>query len=80
MRSLPCRRSTRRTAPPVEPELEVPEHEVRFARGDRRYRVRGLDRNLSFNQLRVNLWVSREGHDRSPDPRFSGFFVDTLGA
>ena len=36
--------------------------------GDRRYRVRGLTKNLSFGQLRVNLLVSRG----------EGLHVDTL--
>jgi DNA primase len=36
--------------------------------GDRRYRVRGLAKNLSFDALKVNLLVSRD----------EGFHVDTL--
>jgi hypothetical protein len=39
--------------------------------GDRRYRVRGLAKNTSFDSLRVNVLVSRE---ELPDK----FFVDTL--
>jgi hypothetical protein len=37
--------------------------------GDRRWRIRGLGKNLSCEQLRVNVQVSREPH---------GFYVDTL--
>ncbi|MGH7341273.1 MAG: DNA primase, partial [Candidatus Rokuibacteriota bacterium] len=37
--------------------------------GDRRWRVRGIARNTSFDALRVNVLVAREGH---------GFHVDTL--
>jgi hypothetical protein len=37
--------------------------------GDRRWRIRGLGKNLSYEQLRVNVQVSREPH---------GFYVDTL--
>lgn len=32
--------------------------EIVMTFGDRRYRIRGLDKNLSFNQLKVNLLVS----------------------
>jgi hypothetical protein len=42
--------------------------------GDRRWRVRGLAKNLSYEQLRVNLLVGRDnGH-----PLGHGFHVDTL--
>ena len=41
---------------------------------DRRWRVRGLAKNLSYESLRVHLFVSRETND----PRTSGFYVDTL--
>ena len=44
------------------------EHEVLLELEDRRYRVRGLERNLSFDVLRVNLLASRG----------EGFHVDTL--
>jgi len=37
---------------------QVGEQEVTITLGDRRYRVRGLARNTSFEQLRVNLMVS----------------------
>jgi DNA primase len=37
---------------------EVSEREVRVAFGERRWRVRGLDKNLSFDLLRVNLLVA----------------------
>jgi DNA primase len=42
--------------------------EVTLTFGDRRYRVRGLAKNLSYDCLRVNLLASRE----------EGFHVDTL--
>ena len=41
-------------------EAEVKEDEVIICFGDRRYRIRGLDKNLSPNQLKVNLLVNRE--------------------
>ena len=42
--------------------------------GDRRWRIRGLASNLSYERLRVHLFVSRE----TKDSRMSGFFVDTI--
>lgn len=42
--------------------------------GDRRWRIRGLASNLSYERLRVHLFVSRE----TKDSRTSGFFVDTI--
>lgn len=36
--------------------------EVTFTFGDRRYRVRGLERNTSFDLLKVNLLASRAEH------------------
>ena len=57
---------------PTPPRLDLPvtvrEHEVVIALGDRRYRVRGLDKNLSYDTLRINLFASRG----------EGFHVDTL--
>ncbi len=73
-------------APVVEPgvvsplpvvDLMVPElsdaGEATFVLGDRRWRVRGLDKVSSFDLLRLNVLVSR------PDPRHGQVFhVDTL--
>jgi DNA primase catalytic core len=39
---------------------EVKDDEVIICFGDRRYRIRGLNKNLSANQLKVNLLVNRE--------------------
>ena len=50
--------------------VDVREHEVHVTVGDRRYRVRGLERNLSYEVLKVNLLAARE--------RAEGFHVDTL--
>jgi DNA primase len=47
---------------------EVSEREVILSMGDRRYRVRGLPKNLAYDTLKVNLLVSLE----------SRFYVDTL--
>src|SRR5690606_29425305 len=53
-------------APLIEPELRG--EEVVFTVGDRRYRVRGLSKNLSLEQLRINLLAARG----------EAFFVDSL--
>jgi hypothetical protein len=42
----------------VDVPADVREHEVVIELGERRFRVRGLARNLSFEQLRVNLLVA----------------------
>lgn len=48
---------------PVEPaenlDIEVKEEEIIIKISDRRWRVRGLDKNTSYEQLKVNLLVSR---------------------
>lgn len=48
--------------------MEVGERDVTLVLGERRYRVRGLAKNLAYDTLKVNLLVSRE----------SRFYVDTL--
>jgi len=60
-------------ATPREPEVAMheAEHEVTFAFGDRRVRVRGLSRNKSYDQLKVNVLITVDGHGEA-------FFVDTL--
>jgi DNA primase catalytic core len=55
-------------APKLAIEAEVKEQEIVLGFGDRRYRVRGLAKNLSFELLKVNLLVSRGER----------FYVDTL--
>lgn len=47
---------------------EVRDNEILLTQGDRRYRVRGLAKNLSFELLKVNLLISRG----------ELFYVDTL--
>ena len=47
---------------------EVSEHETIIELGDRRYRVRGISKNMSYDQLKVNVLVSRGDN----------FYVDTL--
>lgn len=55
-------------APQETVPCEVKDHEILFALGDRRYRVRGLEKNQSHLLLKVNLLVSRG----------EAFYVDTL--
>lgn len=47
---------------------EVKDNEITLTLGDRRYRVRGLAKNLSFELLKVNLLAARG----------DAFYVDTL--
>ena len=47
---------------------EIREHEIVITLGDRRWRIRGLARNLSYEQLRINLLVAFGEH----------FHVDSL--
>jgi hypothetical protein len=47
---------------------EVKDNEITLTLGDRRYRVRGLAKNLSFELLKVNLLAARG----------ESFYVDTL--
>jgi DNA primase len=54
--------------PPPEVLAEMTDSEVTMRFGDRRWRVRGLERNLSYDLLRVNVLVARE----------ESFHVDTL--
>ena len=55
-------------ASPAHIPAEVKGDEVVIVLGDRRWRIRGLSKNMSFGALRVNLLCSRG----------EGYFVDTL--
>lgn len=73
MVTTPASESPVLTASPVPPsptdiDAEVDEDEVRLTFGNRRYRIRGWTKNLSFDQLKVNLLASND----------SGMFVDTF--
>jgi DNA primase len=56
--------------PPTTPPLpvEMAEHELRLVLGDRTYAVRGIDKNLSYEQLKV--WIKVTGG--------SGVHIDTV--
>lgn len=58
-------------ADPAARSIDTSGEDIVLRFGDRRYRVRGLAKNTSFDSLRVNVLVSRED---LPDK----FFVDTL--
>ncbi|HYD82167.1 MAG TPA: DNA primase [Paucimonas sp.] len=45
-------------APEAEPAAEVRDNEVVLAFGERRYRVRGLPKNLAYDMLKVNVLAS----------------------
>jgi DNA primase len=47
------------SAPSAEVAAQVKENEIVLAFGDRRYRVRGLAKNLSYELLKVNVLASR---------------------
>ncbi|MBK9374081.1 MAG: toprim domain-containing protein [Holophagales bacterium] len=65
-------------ASPTTPDLD----EVLVPLGDRRYRLRGLRKNLAWGVLKLNVLVTREGPEAealfAPPSPLSGFFVDTL--
>ncbi|MBI4693233.1 MAG: toprim domain-containing protein, partial [Gammaproteobacteria bacterium] len=54
--------------PPPAPAAEVQAHEVVLPLGERRYRIRGLAKNLGVELLKVNVLVSQG----------ESFYVDTL--
>ncbi len=60
-------------SPTIEVPTEIKPEEIIITQGDRRYRVRGLAKNMSYEVLRVNVLVS--GANLRGE---SGFHVDTL--
>ncbi len=67
------------SAPPRagDPLVSLTEDEAIFLFDDRRYRVRGMKRNTSFDTLKVNIMATREGIDFEGTP-LSGFHADTF--
>jgi DNA primase catalytic core len=60
-------------APTIDMPVEMRGDDIFLAQGDRRYRVRGLNKNMSYELLKVNVLVS------GTTPRGeSAFHVDTL--
>ena len=60
-------------SPAIEAPVEIKGDEIAILQGDRRYRVRGLGKNMSYEVLRINVLVS--GTNLRGE---SGFHVDTL--
>ncbi|HEV2112766.1 MAG TPA: CHC2 zinc finger domain-containing protein [Terriglobales bacterium] len=56
--------------PSIEVPTEIKGDEITITQGDRRYRVRGLGKNLSYELLKVNVLAARRQHE--------GLHVDTL--
>jgi DNA primase len=50
---------TKETSPDL--QVDVSDHQVIITRDDRRYRVRGLAKNTSYDQLKINVMASRNG-------------------
>jgi len=52
---------------PASPQPEIPaeitDREVSLTLGDRRYRIRGLEKNLAYDALKINLLASRPNLD-----------------
>lgn len=45
--------------PSIELDAEVTEHEIKITLGKRLYRIRGLQKNMSYEQMKINLLVSQ---------------------
>jgi DNA primase len=61
--TAPLSAAVRPEAPREDVAAFVADDEIVMQLGDRRYRVRGLAKNLSYDQLRVNVLVSRTAPD-----------------
>ena len=65
-------------------DAEIGEREITIALGERHYRVRGLDKNMSYDQMKVNLLVTRgecdaQGSASVAGDRMSGaIHIDTF--
>ena len=60
-------------APTIDVPVEIRGEDIFLTQGDRRYRVRGLNKNMSYELLKVNVLVC--GHTPRGE---SAFHVDTL--
>jgi hypothetical protein len=67
--SLPLAATPEPAPPPEPPPVEERGEEIVMTIGDRRWRIRGVAKNTSFDALRVNVLVARGE---------AGFHVDTL--
>jgi len=88
---VPAVRTSERLAPlaakeekphPAPPTTTPDLDELLVPLGDRRYRLRGLKKNLAWGVLKLNVLATREGPEAealfAPPSPLSGFFVDTL--
>jgi DNA primase catalytic core len=60
-------------APTIDVPVEMRGEDIFLTQGDRRYRIRGLNKNMSYDLLKVNVLIS----GRTPRGE-SAFHVDTL--
>jgi DNA primase len=65
-------------SPTIEVPAEIKGDEITILQGDRRYRVRGLAKNMSYELLKVNVLVHREPSESVSSMNESGFHVDTF--
>ena len=82
---LPCAALPAQVIPDAPAPLPVPEtkplgHEREYAVtfGLRRYRVRGLERNLSYEVMKVNVLASAPAIEGGDDERPQAVYIDTL--
>jgi len=69
----PAEPATAAPAPSIDVPVEIRGEDIFILQGDRRYRIRGLAKNLSYELLKVNILVSGQ----TPHGE-SAFHVDTL--
>jgi len=69
----PAEPATAAPAPSIDVPVEIRGEDIFIQQGDRRYRIRGLHKNLSYELLKVNVLVS----GMTPHGE-SAFHVDTL--
>ena len=62
----------------IEVPAEMKGDEITITQGDRRYRVRGLAKNMSYELLKVNVLVHREPGESVSSTSAPGFHVDTF--
>jgi DNA primase catalytic core len=66
--SSPAPSSSHSPAPSAQLHADVTAEQIILTLGDRRYRIRGLQKNTSYERLHVNLFVAKG----------EAFFIDTL--
>lgn len=75
----PAAKEGNHSMPATAPAVELTsDDEAVFRFEDRRYRIRGLKRNMSFGVLKLNVLATREGDFFAPSSSISGTFLDTF--